>query len=84
MENTLSLETIMKDTIWVAKMTYGRHSGTYEEMKHFSRSDECRDFDICAYQPEHLKEFYEAYFNHEKEHGFTTIQEFYKIYTERV
>lgn len=73
-----SLETILKDTRWVAKMTYGfRHVGTYDELEEYRESEECRDFDICCSQPEHLKEFYNKYFEYEKQHGFTTIQDFY-------
>ena len=77
----LSLETIMKDTRWVAKMTYGRFAGTYEEVGHYFNSEECRDFDICAKQPEHLEEFYEGYFKYLSSNGFTTIQEYYKVYS---
>jgi len=73
----LTLETITKDTIWVAKMNGWREAGPYEQMKHLAESDECRDFDIAAEQPEHLKEFYDAYFDYEREHGWTLIPDFY-------
>ena len=76
----LSLETILKDTIWVAKMTWGRYSGTYEEVGHYSDSDSCRDFDLCCKQPEHLKEFYDGFFNYTETHGFITIQDYYKVH----
>lgn len=36
----LTLEQIKKDTIWVAKMNWGRMSGTYEEMKPYREADE--------------------------------------------
>lgn len=73
----LALDQILNETIWVVKMNGYRLSGTYEEMKHYSESEECRDFDIAAEQPEHLKDFYDMYFNHK---GFITIQEFYEEY----
>ena len=74
----LSLETILKDTRWVVKMTYGRFAGTYDEIKCLSESEECRDFDICFHQPEHLKDFYDGLFKYEYENGFITIQEYYE------
>lgn len=70
----LTLEQIMSDTIWVAKMQGWRETGTYEEIKRFADSEECREIDICANQPEHLKEFYDKYFAHD---GFITVQDFY-------
>lgn len=73
----LSLEEIQRDTIWVAKMTYGRHVGTYEELKEERNSEECRDFDISCKQPEHLKEFFDAYMEYERKNGWITIPEFY-------
>lgn len=81
-EAMLSLETIMKDTVWVAKMTYGRHVGTYEEVEAFSIDEECRDFDICGKQPEHLEAFYEGYFEYCRKNGWTTIPEYYHIIEE--
>ena len=81
----LSLETILKDSIWVVKMNWGRLSGTYEEMKPYIEMDEedsyCRDHDLCCEQPEHLKDFYDGYWKYDEEHGFTTIQDYYeKVY----
>lgn len=73
----LNLETIMKDSIWVAKMNGWRESGTYDQIGHLFNDEDCRDFDLCAEQPEHLKEFYDMYFKHD---GFITIQDFYKDY----
>lgn len=70
----LSLETIMSKTLWVAKMNGFRKVGTYEEVKSYGESEECRDFDICANQPEELKPFYDKYFAHQ---GFITVQDFY-------
>lgn len=73
----ITLRQILEDTIWVVKMQGWRTSGTYRQMKHYADDEECRDFDICASQPEHLKEFYEEYFKYDREHGFTTVQDFY-------
>lgn len=77
----LSLETINKDTIWVVKMQGWRDSGTYDEMKRLAESDECRDFDVACEQPEHLKPFWDAYWEYEKEHGFTYIDQFYEVWS---
>lgn len=73
----LTLEQIMQETIWVAKMQGYRMAGTYEEIGYLAKSEDCRDFDICATQPEQLDDFYNKYFAH---NGFITIQDFYKKY----
>ncbi len=70
----LTLEQIMNESIWIAKMQGYRMSGTYAEMKSYAESEDCRDFDLCAEQPEHLKDFYDKYFAHD---GFITVQDFY-------
>lgn len=74
----LSYEIIDRDTLWVAKMNGYRKIGTYNELTDYRESEECRDFDICSRQPEHLKEFYDAYFAYETEHGFTFLKDFYE------
>lgn len=77
MKKALTLETIMADTLWVAKMTYGaRYVGTYEELSSYGESEDCRDFDICANQPEHLRDFYDRYFSYCEENGWTIIPEY--------
>ena len=73
----LSLETILKDSIWIAKMQGYRLSGTHDEIGHYADLEECRDFDLCCEQPEHLKDFYDKYFAYD---GFITIQDFYNQY----
>ena len=74
----LKLEQILNDTIWLAKMQGYRVTGTYEELKKYRESENCRDFDICCEQPEHLKDFYDKYFEYYKNNvGFITIQDFY-------
>jgi len=59
----LSLETIKKDTLWVAKMVRFRQVGTYDELRVYRESDELRDFDnlYSQGQPEHLKQFWQDY-----------------------
>ena len=78
MAKTLTLETILRDTLWVAKMQGWREVGTYDEIGYLAEDEDCRDFDICANQPEHLKAFYENYFEYCEDHGWMTVQEFYK------
>lgn len=73
----LTLDTIMKDTVFVAKMQGWREVGTFSEIGHLSSDPDCRDFDLCAVQPDHLKGFYDAYFSYELGHGFITVQDFY-------
>ena len=73
----LKLETILKDTLWVAKMYGWRQVGTYEQIRHLSESEDCRECDLCAQQPEHLQEFYDAYWKYDREHGFITVPDYY-------
>lgn len=77
----LSLEKIMNESLWVAKMQGYRMSGTYEEMRPYFEDEDCRDFDLAANQPEELKPFYDAYWEYDRKHGFTTIQDFYKVWS---
>jgi hypothetical protein len=84
----LTLETIKKDSIWVVKMNWGRLSGTYEEMRPYIEADDednyCRDHDLCCEQPDHLKEFYDGYWEYDRKHGFTTIQDYYNnVYSKK-
>lgn len=80
----LSLETILKDTVFVAKMQGWRQAGTIAQIGHLRDDPDCRDFDLCAKQPDHLKEFYDAYWCYEESHGFITIQNFYAdVWTRR-
>lgn len=73
----LTLDTVLKDTIWVAKMNGFRETGTYDEIKAIADNDDCREMDICCEQPAHLKDFYNQYFNYSDEHGFITVQDYF-------
>jgi len=73
----LTLEQIMAEAIWVAKMQGWRQTGTYEELKDLAASEECRDFDLCCEQPKHLQPFFDALWAYEEDHGWMTIQDFY-------
>lgn len=74
----VSKRTIEKDTIWVVRLTCGvRLTGTYEEMKRWADTDDCKDFDICAKQPEHLQEFYDGYFKYCYENEFVFVNDYY-------
>lgn len=76
----LMLDTIMKDTLWVAKMNGWRKVGTYAELEDLSKSEECRDFDIVCLegQPDHLKGFYKEYFEYCEKNEWMIIPEYYK------
>lgn len=74
----LTLDQIMNESIWIAKMNWGRMSGTYEEMKHYAEDEECRDFDLCASQPEHLQEFFDRMYEWSRKNGWITIPDYYK------
>lgn len=78
MKNIITLDTIEKDTLWVAKMQGWRETGTYAEIGHLAKSEDCRDFDLAAKQPDHLKPFFDMYWKYNEEHGWITIPEFYK------
>lgn len=72
----LTLDTILKDTMWVGKFEYGgRIAGTYAELK--PMRDEFRDFDLSGKQPPHLEEFYEDYFAYSRKNGWITIPDYY-------
>lgn len=74
----LDLKTILKDSVWIVKLDWGRVKGTYDEIKHYLDSDDLRDFDLCAVQPDHLKDFYDKYFLSD---DYVSVQEFYhKVY----
>lgn len=73
----LTLDRILNESRWVAKMQGYRVSGTYAEVKQYAEDEDCRDFDLSATQPEHLKEFFDAYWSYDSEHGFITIQDFF-------
>lgn len=77
-QQIISLETITKNTIWVAKMQGYREVGTKDEIGDLFYDEDCRDFDISCEQPDELKPFYDAYFAYNREHGWITIPEFYK------
>lgn len=50
----LTLDTILRDTMWVGKFyDGGRIAGTYEKLK--PMRDQFRDFDISCGQPPHLE-----------------------------
>lgn len=74
----LTLDQVMNESIWVAKMQGWRETGTYAEIGHLAQDEECRDFDLCAKQPEHLQEFFEGLWKWSEEHGFITIADYYK------
>ena len=81
----LTLDEIMAKTLWVAKMYGYRCCGTYDEVANLGHSEECRDFDISANQPEELNDFYNGYFEYERTSGFITIPDYYNnIYAKGV
>lgn len=74
----LKLETIMNESLWVVKMIGWRKVGTYDEIKSLVDDEDCRDVDLCAKQPDHLKEFFDLYFEHCRVNGWTTVPEYYE------
>ena len=80
----LDLETIKKNTLWVARMVSGvRFTGTYDEIKKYEHRDDCKDVDILASggQPKELQEFYKAYEYatfYMNRHDLFLIDDFYK------
>ena len=75
----LTLEVIHNDTLWVAKMQGYRTVGTYDEIHHLAEQEDCRDFDtVCTDgQPDHLKPFYEAYYDYCQNKGWILIPDYY-------
>lgn len=77
----LTLDIIKRDTVWIAKLSWGRLTGSYERMRKAYEADEdARDLDVAAKQPEHLQAFYDAYFDAFKEHGWMSVDEFFNGY----
>lgn len=71
----LTLDQVMNESRWVAKMQGWRAAGTYAEVGYLAEDPDCRDFDLAAEQPEHLKEFFDLLEAHE---SWCTIPEFYE------
>lgn len=92
MKNTnknITLETINNECIWAVELDdgYGRHwvTGTAKQVEWAMESEDFSDCDLCANQPEHLRPFFEAYWNYQygpERHGFTPIETFYEIWKE--
>lgn len=78
----LSYNEIKETTIWVAKMTWGRQTGTYDELTSYREDEECRDFDIVAKQPtEKLQHFWDAFDKFAQDYSFSifSAEEFYNL-----
>lgn len=73
----ISKDTILDQTIFVAKMQGWRSVGTFREVGHLLDDPDCRDFDLCAEQPDHLKDFYDKYWAFRGKHGFIDPCEYY-------
>ena len=73
----LSFGKIMDDALWVAKMQGWRECGTYDEIGHLAKDEDCRDFGLAARQPEHLREFFDGYFSHMAKHGAILMRDYY-------
>lgn len=73
----ITIDTIQKDTVFVAKMQGYRKVGTFAEIGNLADDPDCRDFDLCAKQPDHLTAFYDAYWEYEMNHPFMDVNAFY-------
>lgn len=71
----LSLDKILNECLWVAKMQGYRVSGTYDEIGDLADDEDCRDFDLAAKQPDDLMDFFEGFFQYGR---FITIQDYYR------
>lgn len=85
-ERKLTLETIERDLRWVGELDddYGKHRfvGSYAEVQKWLDADpeHFSDCDLCAKQPDHLKDFCEKWDKYIDEHGFITLKDFYAVY----
>jgi len=80
----LTRKTILNDTMWAVELDEGcgRHwiTGNWNKVKPLFDSHYLSDIDFAAVQPEHLIEFYDAYWKYRKEnHCNITVEQFYKI-----
>lgn len=72
----LTFGEIIKGTVWIAKTKDGKiKRGTSDELSSWVGSNEIETFDLCAVQPEPLREFYDKYFAFEDD---IAINEFYE------
>jgi len=78
----LSLEQVVNESLWVAKMNGYRKAGTYPELQASGclDSDELRDVDLAAKQPKHLQAFFDEMWAWERspEGRWMTLPEYYK------
>lgn len=74
-----TLEMAEKNLVWVAKMGGYRVSGTYDEIKSYAESDDCRDFDICAVQP--TREL-QIFVDNWMKKPFCTLPKYFDLYGE--
>ena len=81
MEYIKDYSIIEKNTLWVAKMTYGRFTGTYDDLENYRQSPECRDCDVLCKQPtEELQHFWNAYFEVcKKRYCFMIAKDFFDL-----
>lgn len=86
MMKKLTLQEIMDNSIWVARMTYGRIVGPYKEIQHYADMDECKDFDVVCEQPTaELQHFWDSYNDYcDTNCTWMTIQQYYPIYAAQV
>ena len=82
----LTLNEVMDNTIWVAKMNWGRITGTYKEIERYAQSEDCRDHDVCCKQPTaELQHFWDSYNEYcDTNHKWMTVQQYYPIYAAQV
>lgn len=78
----LTYEEIMKNTRWIIKFDdRPRVACESTEEMHWYRdnyADSIRDIDLACTQPDCVKDFYDAYWKYDEEHGFTIIKDFYE------
>ena len=71
----LSLEKILKESVWVVKYDGWRNVGTHDELR--MEGDDIRDIDLCVKQPAELQPFFDEMWKYERQHGWMTISEYY-------
>ena len=73
----LTLDEIMKDSLWVVKLKLGRVSCSYEDIEKWAADEDCIGVELCAVQPAHLRDFFDKYFMCDE---YISIKEYYNKY----
>lgn len=81
----LTLDQVMKESLWIAKVGGCRIVDTYDNVKGYYDDPDCRDIDLACKQPDHLQKFFDDYYNYCCKNGWMIIPDYYNnVYLKEV